>query len=154
MPPSDLQLAHIPSFKNMVQKFWAQDIALCSLKTSTFNALSKSCKAFFSFVTDSAPPYTSHVSLRYVPDLVNMLQGFFVFLVFVCKRNVWNAITGKRVNFDDSHEGEEQDMSMQSLTPRISQIKQMLKRTGLILLVLHLSVPLCNCQSYYVNIRP
>ena len=32
---------------------------------------------------------------RYVTDLINMLQGVYIFLIFVCKRNVIQTILGK-----------------------------------------------------------
>jgi hypothetical protein len=34
--------------------------------------------------------------LRYVTDVLNMLQGFYIFIIFVCKRNVLNVIMGKK----------------------------------------------------------
>jgi hypothetical protein len=28
----------------------------------------------------------------YITDVFNMLQGFYIFVIFICKRNVWNAM--------------------------------------------------------------
>jgi hypothetical protein len=33
---------------------------------------------------------------RYLTDIMNMLQGFYVFVIFVCKRNVAHVVLGKK----------------------------------------------------------
>ena len=42
---------------------------------------------------------------RYFTDILNMLQGFYIFLIFVCKRNVYTAIMiiigRKAANYQD-----------------------------------------------------
>ena len=37
---------------------------------------------------------------RYFTDILNMLQGFYVFLIFVCKRNVYQEILKKTGRYD------------------------------------------------------
>ena len=37
--------------------------------------------------------YTFH---RYFTDILNMLQGVYVFLIFVCKRNVYEVLFGTK----------------------------------------------------------
>lgn len=53
-----------------------------------------------------------HESAWYFFDVLNMMQGFFVFVTFVCKRNVINAILCKQA-IDES--SKENDVAMLSL---------------------------------------
>ena len=41
-----------------------------------------------------------HESTWYFTDTLNMLQGFYVFLIFVCKRNVFRAVLDVEPNED------------------------------------------------------
>ena len=60
---------------------------------------------FFFFFTDSC--LLSFQIFRYFTDILNMLQGFYVFLIFVCKRNVYQEIVKKtgRYNLVSSDAG-------------------------------------------------
>ena len=40
------------------------------------------------------------MNFRYFTDILNMLQGFYVFLIFVCKRNVYQEILKKTGRYD------------------------------------------------------
>ena len=36
------------------------------------------------------------VHIRYFTDILNMLQGVYIFMIFVCKRNVYEVIFGEK----------------------------------------------------------
>ena len=35
---------------------------------------------------------TFDIDFRYLTDILNMMQGFYIFLIFVCKQNVYEAL--------------------------------------------------------------
>ena len=39
-----------------------------------------------------------HSYFRYFTDVLNILQGVYVFIIFVCKKSVLNVILGKRAD--------------------------------------------------------
>ena len=43
-----------------------------------------------------------HESSWYFTDAINMLQGFYIFLIFVCKRNVFRAIMDVKPSEDQN----------------------------------------------------
>ena len=62
----------------------------------------------------------THESAWYLTDVLNMLQGFYVFAIFVVKRNVTDAILKmirqRGRNRDDGNEEDVEDFSMNTIT--------------------------------------
>ena len=46
-------------------------------------------KSFLLYLVDV---YIFFFNPRYITDVFNMLQGFYIFVIFICKRNVWIAM--------------------------------------------------------------
>ena len=50
---------------------------------------------------------------RYFTDILNMLQGVYVFLIFVCKQNVYEVLFVKRSEIPEGKSGKGKDLGHQ-----------------------------------------
>ena len=65
-----------------------------------------------------------NIYFRYFTDVLNILQGVYIFLIFVCKKSVLNVIIGREVNDNELRTTEDDscsEMEMDAVNPTYRQ---------------------------------